>query len=138
MEALRERLVVGLTSAIPDLLLASPADPSRRTPGTVLACVPGVDREALLFLLDEAGIAASWGSSCASGASEPSHVLAAMGIGPDLAGGALRLSLGWTTTESDVDAVLATVPAAVARLRGDVAADVGRSAPDHQRHESVV
>ena len=138
IEALRERLVVGLTTAIPGLHLASPADPSRRTPGTVLACVPGVDREALLFLLDEAGIAASWGSSCASGASEPSHVLAAMGIGPDLAGGALRLSLGWTTTESDVDAVLATVPAAVARLRGDVAADVGRSAPDHQRHESVV
>lgn len=117
-EALRRRLVDGLTGAVPDLHVVSPGDRSRRTPGTVQVCVPGVDREALLFLLDEAGVAASWGASCASGASEPSHVLAAMGISPDLARGALRLSMGWTTTESDVDAVLAVVPAAVERLRG--------------------
>ncbi|HEX2576326.1 MAG TPA: cysteine desulfurase family protein [Aquihabitans sp.] len=118
-EALRARLVGGLVAAVPDAVVASPPDPADRTPGTVLVCLPGVAREALLFLLDEAGLGASWGSSCSSGASQPSHVLAAMGVAPALAEGSLRLSLGWCSTEADVDAALVAVPAAVARLRGD-------------------
>jgi len=117
VEALRERLRGGLVEAIPDIHLTSPSDPARRTPQTLHVCLPGIDREALLFLLDEAGIAASWGSSCASGASEPSHVLAAMGVAPDLARGALRLSLGWCSTGADVDVAVECIPAVVSRLR---------------------
>jgi len=120
VEALRGRLVAGL-AAIDGVEVLSPADPSARTAGTVLAGVRGVDREALVFLLDRAGIAASWGSSCASGASEPSHVLAAMGVEPELARGALRLSLGWCSTEADVAHLLDVLPGAVADLRGGAA-----------------
>jgi cysteine desulfurase len=81
-------------------------------------CLPGVESESLLFLLDEAGVCASAASACASGAQQASHVLAAMGVPPDQAGGALRLSLGWTTTDADVDHALRVIPAAVDRLQG--------------------
>ena len=77
----------------------------------------GVESEALLVLLDGAGVCASAGSACTSGAIEPSHVLVAMGVAKERALGSLRLSLGVTTTESDVDFALEAVPAAVARLR---------------------
>lgn len=117
VEGLRARLLAGLVAAVPDVVVTSPLDAVDRTPGTIHLCVPGVEREALLFLLDEAGVGASWGSSCASGATEASHVLAALGVAPDLAAGALRLSLGWCSTDADVDAALVAVPAAVARLR---------------------
>ncbi len=81
-------------------------------------CLPAVRSEALLFLLEQDhGILASAASSCASGAQERSHVLAAMGVDPDLALGSLRLSLGWPTTDVDVDAALTAVPDAAARLR---------------------
>ena len=85
--------------------------------GNCHVCVAGIESEALLFLLEEAGVEASAASSCASGAMAPSPVLAAMGIGREQARGALRLSLGATTTDADVDAALAAVPAAVERLR---------------------
>ena len=129
---LRARLLHGLRAGVPDLVITgssgitgseavsgdgSGADGTHRSPATLHVCVPGVDREALLFLLDEAGVAASWGSSCASGAPEPSHVLAAMGVAPDAARGSLRLSLGWSTTVGEVDLAVAVIPAAVARLR---------------------
>ncbi|CAN5744032.1 cysteine desulfurase family protein [soil metagenome] len=117
VEGLRSRLVRGLVDAVPDAVVSSPVEPTERTPGTVQVCFPGVEREALLFLLDQAGIGASWGSSCSSGATEPSHVLAAIGVAPELAAGALRLSLGWCSTDADVDAALVAVPAAVERLR---------------------
>jgi cysteine desulfurase len=76
-----------------------------------------VASEALLFLLDEAGVAASAASSCASGAQQASHVLAAMGVPADLARGSVRFSLSPSTTDAEVDAALVAVPAAVARLR---------------------
>ena len=76
-----------------------------------------MESEALLVLLDGAGVCASAGSACTSGAIEPSHVLVAMGVAKERALGSLRLSLGVTTTESDVDFALEAVPAAVARLR---------------------
>jgi cysteine desulfurase len=81
-------------------------------------CLPGVESEAALFLLDEAGLCASAASACASGAQQASHVLAAMGVPPERARGALRLSLGWTTTDADVDRAVEVVPAVVARLQG--------------------
>ncbi|HEY8526835.1 MAG TPA: cysteine desulfurase family protein [Acidimicrobiales bacterium] len=118
VRALRDRLAGGLVAAVPAAVETGVegGDRRHRLPGTVHLCIPGVESEALLFLLDEAGVAASAASACASGAQEASHVLAAMGVPPALARGALRLTLGWTSTEADVDAALAAVPAAAARL----------------------
>ncbi|HEX2563409.1 MAG TPA: cysteine desulfurase family protein [Acidimicrobiales bacterium] len=114
---LRDRLAEGLLAAIPDAERTG-GEGAPRLPGTLHLCIPGVESEALLFLLDEAGVCASAASACASGAHQASHVLAAMGIGPELGAGALRLSLGWTSTDADVDHALRVIPAAVARLRG--------------------
>jgi cysteine desulfurase len=86
-------------------------------PGIVHVCVDGVENEALLFLLDEENLCASAASACASGAMEPSHVLAAMGVSRERAQGALRLSLGHTTTSGDIARALGTLGRAVARLR---------------------
>ena len=76
-----------------------------------------VEAEALLFLLDATGLRASAASSCSSGAQDPSHVLAAMGVDRMVAQGSLRLSLGHTTTEADIEAALEHIPPAVERLR---------------------
>ncbi len=90
-------------------------------PGIVNLCLPEVDSEALLFLLEhEHRVLASAASSCASGAQEPSHVLAAMGIDRATASGSLRLSMGWSTIEADLTAATAAVPAVVAALRAHV------------------
>lgn len=89
-----------------------------RLPNLVHTCWPGLHREELLFRLDELGVAASAGSSCASGALEPSHVLAAMDVSPAAARGALRLSLGWCTTDAEAEHAASAVPAAVAALAG--------------------
>jgi cysteine desulfurase len=116
---LRDRLADGLVATIPGCTESA----SRRTrvAGSCHVLVEGVESEPLLVLLDRSGICATAGSSCASGALEPSHVLAAMGVRPALAAGALRLSLGWPSTDADVDAALDAVPAAVARLRRSAA-----------------
>ena len=114
---LRERLAEGLLAAIPDAVRTG-GEGAPRLPGTLHLCIPHVESEALLFLLDEDGVCASAASACASGAHQASHVLAAMGIGPELGAGALRLSLGWTSTDADVDHALRAIPAAVGRLRG--------------------
>jgi len=122
--ALRDRLADGLVDAVPGLRETGvPTGPdgrpdrSHKVAGNCHVCIAGVESESLLFLLEEAGVEASAASSCASGAMAPSPVLAAMGVGRDEARGALRLSLGSTTTDADVDAALAAVPAAVERLR---------------------
>lgn len=115
-ERLRTQLLDGL-AAIDDLTVLSPEDPGDRTAGTVQIGVAGVEREALVFLLDQAGIAASWGSSCSSGATEPSAVLAAMGVDTVLATGALRISFGWCSTGGEVDHLLSVLPDAIGRLR---------------------
>ena len=117
--AQRDRLADGLLAAIPDAVETGVVDGDRsgRLAGTCHLCLPGIESEALLFLLEEVGISASAAASCASGAMEPSHVLAAMGVPRDLAFGSLRLSLGWSTTDAEVDHALAAIPAAVARLR---------------------
>ena len=112
---LRDRLADGLLSAVADS--SETGDRRRKVAGNCHVAFAGVESEALLVLLDAAGICASAGSACTSGAIEPSHVLVAMGIPPDKALGSLRLTLGPTTTTSDIDAALEAVPAAVARLR---------------------
>jgi cysteine desulfurase len=114
--ALRERLEAGLLAAVPDSHLTLP-EGTPRTPGVAHLCFRGVESESLLFLLERDGVSASAGSSCASGAQEPSHVLAAMGVERGSALGSLRLSLGHASGDGDVDHALAVIPSAVARLR---------------------
>ncbi len=113
--ALRDRLADGLLASVPDSI--ETGDRSRKIAGNCHLSFGGVESEALLVLLDGAGIAASAGSACTSGAIEASHVLVAMGVPAARALGSLRLSLGPTTTDADVDLALDAVPAAVARLR---------------------
>jgi len=105
--ALRERLDDGLRRAYPDLFVAAAAVP--RLPGTLLACFPGHDGIVLAENLDLQGIAVSTGSACSSGETGPSHVLQAMGLGEDLARGAVRFSLGGSNSEDDVDRAVAAV-----------------------------
>jgi cysteine desulfurase len=112
---LRDRLVDGLVAAVPDLYETVPR--IDKVAGSAHLCIDGVESEALLFLLERGGVYASVASSCASGAMEPSHVLAAMGVAKERSGGALRLSLGHASTEADVDLALEVVPDAVRRLR---------------------
>ncbi|MGH9067378.1 MAG: cysteine desulfurase family protein [Acidimicrobiales bacterium] len=112
---LRDRLADGLLAAVPGA--AETGSRKGKIAGNCHLSFPGVESEALLVLLDEAGVCASAGSACASGAMEPSHVLLAMGMPRDRAGSSVRLSLGATTTAAEVDHALAVVPEAVARLR---------------------
>jgi cysteine desulfurase len=94
-----------------------PGDAVRRLPGNAHLLVPGCEGDSLLYLLDAAGVECSTGSACQAGVPQPSHVLLAMGIPESSARGALRLTLGHTSTDADVDAVLAALPAAVERAR---------------------
>ncbi len=113
---LRDRLADGLLAAVPDAIETGPRQ--AKGAGNCHLRFPGVESEALLVLLDEAGVCASAGSACASGAMEPSHVLLAMGVSADEANSSLRLSLGAGSTGEDVDRALEVVPKAVAHLRG--------------------
>lgn len=112
---LRDRLADGLLAAIPGCTESGTR--ATKVAGTCSVLVEGIESEALLVLLDREGLCATAASSCASGAMEPSHVLAAMGVPRALAFGSLRLSLGWTTTDAEVDHALEVVPASVAQLR---------------------
>ncbi len=112
--ALRDRLAAGLTAALPGTTVNG--DAARKLINNCHVTFPGVESETLLLLLDREGLCAAVGSSCASGAMDPSHVLAAMGIPRDRARASLRLTLGWCSTEAEVDEALAVIPAAVERL----------------------
>jgi cysteine desulfurase len=112
---LRDRLADGLLAAIPGARETGTRE--SKVVGTCHLVFDGIESEALLVLLDDAGVCASAGSACASGALEPSHVLTAMGIDSALALSSLRLSLGWTSSDDDVDLALKAVPDAVAHLR---------------------
>jgi cysteine desulfurase len=90
---------------------------NHKVAGSAHVCIDGIENEALLYLLDEAGVCASAASSCASGAMEPSHVLAAMGVPNERAGGAVRLTLGRTTTADDVARAITAISESVRRLR---------------------
>ncbi|HWF15412.1 MAG TPA: cysteine desulfurase family protein [Acidimicrobiales bacterium] len=115
----RDRLAEQLLAAVPWVYRTVPAGVGV-LPGHLHLCLPGVDREELLVALGREGICVSGGSSCASGALEPSHVLGAMGVDAGLAGGAVRFSLGYDTTDDDVDRALAVVPRLAASLRRTV------------------
>jgi cysteine desulfurase len=116
LAALRDRLIDGLAARIPHVMLTG--HPTLRLPGHASLLVRDVDAGALLIALDLAGIAASSGSACATGAPTPSHVLTAMGYSPQEAMGALRLTLGRENTEADVDAAVERLVELVARIRG--------------------
>lgn len=117
--ARRDRLLDSLIERLGDRVRVSAApdgDRAHLAAGFANVCFEGVQSEALLFLLDEAGVRASAASSCSSGAQDPSHVLAAMGVPRELALGSLRLSLGRTTADSDIDRAVEAIVAAVERL----------------------
>lgn len=114
--ALRERLWAGLSARIPNIELTG--HPTQRLPGHLSVIVRGIEAQNLLIALDLAGVAASSGSACASGAPTPSHVLTALGYPPNDALGALRLTLGRENTATDVDFVIERLPELVRRLRG--------------------
>jgi len=103
LHALRERLENGLQQT-PGIIVFSAEVP--RLPNTTLFTVPGLKAETAVIGFDLGGIAVSSGSACSSGKVQPSHVLAAMGFGKELAQGAVRLSMGWSTSEADIDLTL--------------------------------
>jgi cysteine desulfurase len=116
---LRDRLAEGLLAVVPWAHRTVP-EGIPLLPGHLHLCLAGVDREELLVALGGEGICVSGGSSCASGALEPSHVLAAMDVDRGLAVGAVRFSLGYDTTDDDVDRAIAVVPGMAAALRRTV------------------
>jgi cysteine desulfurase len=112
---LRDRLLRGLLDRVPDAF--ENGDPVRKVAGNCHVGFHGVEAETLLVALDRAGVYAAAGSSCSSGATEPSHVLAAMGLTRTDALASIRLSLGFASTDDDVDHALDVIPTAVEHLR---------------------
>jgi cysteine desulfurase len=104
MAALRDRLEADILAASPGAVIFGRS--VARLPNTTLAAVPGTKAETAVIVFDLNGIALSSGSACSSGKVQASHVLAAMGVEPALAHGALRISLGWLTTEADLQCLL--------------------------------
>jgi len=115
---LRNELVAGVLAAVPGAVLNGAhdlRDPSARLPGNAHFSFPGCEGDALLMLLDAAGIDCSTGSACTAGIPEPSHVLLAMGVDEPTARASLRFSLGADSTHRDVERLLAVLPSAVER-----------------------
>ncbi len=115
VKALRDRLIDGILSAIPEVKLNGHRE--NRLPGNINVSIRYIEGEAILLMLDINGIAASSGSACTSGSLDPSHVLLSMGIPHEIAHGSLRLSLSDYNTDEDVDYVLSKLPEVVAKLR---------------------
>ncbi len=118
LAALRDALVAGARRLVPDAVLRGPEPATgRRLPHNAHLTFPGCEGDSLLYLMDSRGVACSTGSACAAGVPQPSHVLLACGVDEADARGALRFSLGRTSTAQDVDAVLAALPEVAARAR---------------------
>ena len=129
LRSLRGKLIAGVERKIPGAVLCGPRDDDgagggktaggmpRRLPGNAHFTFPGCEGDSLLFLLDLAGVESSTGSACTAGVPRPSHVLLAMGLSETQARGAQRFSLGHTTTEQDVDTLLAVLPEAYERAK---------------------
>lgn len=117
--ARRDRLIQGVREIAPDAILrgASPTTAGMRLPGNAHFTFPGCQGDSLVFLLDAAGVSVSVGSACQAGVAETSHVLLAMGVPEAEAVGALRFTLSTATTDAEVDALLAALPAARDRAR---------------------
>jgi cysteine desulfurase len=115
LAALRDACQARLLALAPGAVVFAAA--AERLPNTLAFALPGLAAATLLMRLDLEGIAASSGSACSSGKVAPSHVLAAMGVGPALAAGAIRISLGWASGEADVEAFAAALEKTLAGLR---------------------
>jgi cysteine desulfurase len=127
IESLRARMVAGIHRIVPDAIVNGDPlpGPEHRLPNIVHVTFPGCEGDAMLMLLDAQGIECSTGSACDAGVPQPSHVLLAMGYDEAAARGSLRFSLGHTSTEAEVDAFLAALPAVHERA---LAASMVRSA----------
>lgn len=115
LRKLRDKLETGILARVPDAVIHGRG--AERAPHIVNISVPGTENESLLMALDLRGIAASGGSACQSGSISPSHVLTALGVRPELASAAIRMSLGTLTTEGCIDRVIEVFPALVAKAR---------------------
>ena len=127
LSEMRDRLIAELPPRVPGLRITGPlpstppvetggVDPVR-LPNSFSCCLEGVEGESVLIQLDLNGISASSGSACTTGSLEPSHVLTAMGIPPDIARSSLRITLGHANTMADIEALLEKLPVAVQKLR---------------------
>lgn len=122
LAALRDRLVAGILE-VSNAVLRGPALDARerhspaRLPGNAHVTFPGCEGDSLLYLLDSHGVYVSTGSACQAGVPQPSHVLLAMGVDETTARGALRFTLGHSSTDADVDAALAVLPQVVERAQ---------------------
>jgi cysteine desulfurase len=114
---LRLRLIDGVAALGLDATLNGDPASSGRLPGNAHFSFAGCEGDALLLLLDARGVEVSTGSACSAGIAQPSHVLLAMGMSEEIARSSLRFSLGWTSTDGDVDALLAALPGVVERAR---------------------
>jgi cysteine desulfurase len=114
-ERLRDELQAAIVARVPDAIVHGLGGP--RAPHILSVSVPGTDSESMLMALDMAGVAASGGSACQSGSTLPSHVLAAMGVRADVAGAAVRMSLGPSTTDACIQRVGELFPALVEKAR---------------------
>ena len=115
LERQRDRLEAALLARIPDAVIHGRGGP--RAPHITNVSVPGVDSESMLMALDLRGVACSAGSACQSGSISPSHVLSAIGVSPDLASAAIRMSLGMLTTDACIERVSELFPALVEKAR---------------------
>jgi cysteine desulfurase len=116
LEAMRDRLQAAILAKLPDAVIHG--RDGKRAPHVLSVSVPGTDSESMLMALDLKGIACSGGSACQSGSINPSHVLAAMGVRADIAGAAVRMSIGCLTTDACIDRVAEVFPALAIRARG--------------------
>ena len=136
LRSLQIQLAEGIASVIPDAIINGPVvgDPAMRLPGNVHASFPAAEGDALLMLLDAAGVDCSTGSACTAGVPEPSHVLLAMGVDERTARSSLRFSFGRTSTHEDVAAIIRAIPGAVERARraGSVSTDRYRAARENE------
>jgi cysteine desulfurase len=121
LERMRDRLEAALLARIPDAIIHGRGAP-QRAPHILNISVPGTDSESILMALDLRGIGCSAGSACQSGSITPSHVLTAIGVAPDVANAAIRMSIGCLTSDACIDRVAEVFPALVAKARGQNAA----------------
>ena len=115
LQSLRDKLIKGILDKVPETILNG--HPSLRLPNNVNVSIKYVEGESILLNLDMQGVAGSTGSACTSGSLEPSHVLLAIGLPHEIAHGSLRLTLGSSTTEEDINYVLEVLPPIVQKLR---------------------
>jgi cysteine desulfurase len=114
---LRDRFAEGLFAAVPEATLNGPSDPWLRLPNNLNVTIPGIQGETLLLSLDVLGVAASAGSACTTGNTEPSHVLRAMGMSDDACRSALRFTVGRSNTDGQIDDAIDALVSSVSRAR---------------------